>query len=172
MSTSRRRASAISGACSRTHSPTMSSIASGTGSCRARIGVVVGPDVEQTTRTHANTPRQRMFIFNLVGGIVPPAAGTSARRRFRRPRPAAGDSPACQCSPRIKYGAGYGVTPPPWPARRSRRWWSPGRWSAARRRVRHRRPKPGPAAPGSPGPAGGRGPTGSCAGRYREWRAL
>ena len=28
----------------------------------------------------------------------------------------------------------------------------------------------GPATPGSPGPAGGRGPTGNCAGRYPGWR--
>ena len=29
-----------------------------------------------------------------------------------------------------------------------RRWWSPGQWSRARRRVRPRRPRPGPAVPG------------------------
>ena len=33
------------------------------------------------------------------------------------------------------------------------------------------RPRPGPAAPGSPGPVDGRGPTGSCAGRYPRWTA-
>ena len=43
--------------------------------------------------------------------------------------------------------------------RRSRRWWSPGRWSGARRRVRPQPPRPGPAVPGSPGPVGGHGPT-------------
>ena len=59
---------------------------------------------------------------------------------------------------------------PPWPGRRSRRWWNPGRWSAARRRVRTRQPRHGPATPGSLGPVGGRGPTGSCAGRFPEWR--
>ena len=54
--------------------------------------------------------------------------GTSARHRFRRRRPAAGDSLAGRCS----CGGGH----PPWPVRRFRRWWSPGRWSTARHRVR------------------------------------
>ena len=42
----------------------------------------------------------------------PRAAGTSARRRFRRRRPAAGDSPGHRCS----RGGGR----PPWPVHRSR----------------------------------------------------
>ena len=33
------------------------------------------------------------------------------------------------------------------------------------------RPGPGPATRGSPGPVGGHGPTGSCAGRRPRWRA-
>ena len=51
----------------------------------------------------------------------------SARRRCQRQWPAAGDSLAGRCS--------RGRAPPPWPDRMSRRWWSPGRWSTARRRV-------------------------------------
>ena len=35
-----------------------------------------------------------------------------------------------------------------------------------RRRVPRQPARPGPASPGSPDPTGGRGPTGSCAGRY------
>ena len=50
----------------------------------------------------------------------PRAAGPSTRLRCRQPRPGAGDSPACRYS--------RGVAPPPWTARRSRRWWSPGQW--------------------------------------------
>ena len=58
----------------------------------------------------------------------PRAVGPSAPHRCRRPRRGAGDSPAGRCT----RGGGL----PPWPSRRSRRWWSPGRWSAARRRGR------------------------------------
>ena len=46
----------------------------------------------------------------------------------------------------------------PGPDHRSRRWWSPGRWSGGSQRVRPQRPRPGPVALGSPGPVGGRGP--------------
>ena len=94
----------------------------------------------------------------------PRAAGTSARLRCRRRWPAAGGSPAC------RYSRGGGR--PPWPVRRSRRWWSPGQWSGARRRVPPRPAKPGPATRGSPGRVDGRGPTGSCAGRFAQggWR--
>ena len=55
---------------------------------------------------------------------------------------------------------------------RSRRWWSPGRWSTARRRVRPQPSRPGPATGGSPGPAGAHGPTGSCAGTSQVWMGL
>ena len=55
--------------------------------------------------------------------------------------------------------------------RRSRRWWSPGQWSGARRRVPPRPARPGPATGGSPGRVDGRGPTGSYAGRCPGWRA-
>ena len=70
----------------------------------------------------------------------PPGDGPSAPRRRRRPRPAAGDSPADQCS----RNGGL----PPLPGRRSRRWWSPGRWSRSRRQARRQRPRRGPAVPG------------------------
>ena len=53
----------------------------------------------------------------------PRAAGTSAHPRCRRRWPTAGDSPACRYS--------RGGVRPPWPVRRSRRWWSPGQWSGA-----------------------------------------
>ena len=46
--------------------------------------------------------------------------GPSARRRCRRRWSTAGDSPACRYS--------RGGVRPPWPDRRSRRWWSPGLW--------------------------------------------
>ena len=60
---------------------------------------------------------------------------------------------------------------PPWPVRRSRRWWSPGQWSGARRRVPPRPAKPGPATRGSPGRVDGRGPTGSSQeGAQGGWR--
>ena len=58
-----------------------------------------------------------------------------------------------------------------WVSGRSRRWWSPGQWSGARRRVLPRPARPGPATRGSPGRVDGRGPTGSCAGRYPGWMA-
>ena len=93
----------------------------------------------------------------------PRAAGTSALRRCRRRWPTAGDSPACRYS--------RGGVPPPWPVRRSRRWWSPGQWSGARRRVPPRPATPGPATRGSPSRVDGRGPTGSCAGRCPGWMA-
>ena len=41
----------------------------------------------------------------------------------------------------------------------------------ARHRVRHQRPRPATAAPGSPDPTGARAPTGSCAGRSPGWMA-
>ena len=100
---------------------------------------------------------------------VPPSPAGSGRRRggvgpalaqpglstspVRRRWPAAGGSPAC------RYSRGGGR--PPWPVRRSRRWWSPGQWSGARRRVPPRPAKPGPATRSSPGRVDGRGPTGS-----------
>ena len=63
-------------------------------------------------------------------------------------------------------GVAVVVRPRPWPARRFRRWWSPGRWSTVRRQVRPQRSRLGPAAPGSPDPAGARDPTGNSAGRF------
>ena len=90
----------------------------------------------------------------------------TGQRRGARPQlhRRAGLSPtAGQCN--------HGDAPPPWPVRRSRTWWSLGRWSTALHRVPHQRPRPGTAAPGSPDPTGGRGPTGSCAGKFPGWMA-
>ena len=82
----------------------------------------------------------------------PRAAGPSARRRCRRRRPTAGDSPAA--GSRVACALlGQSVG--------RRRWWSPGQWSGARRRVPPRPAKPGPATRGSPGRVDGSGPTGS-----------
>ena len=57
------------------------------------------------------------------------------------------------------------------PVHRSGRWWSPGRWSGASRRVRPQRPMRVPATGGSPGRVDGHAPTGSCAGRCPGWMA-
>ena len=105
-------------------------------------------------RRVARWPRQRTrpTVSRKVGG----AAGCWQRlpqpghqhARFRRPRPAAGDSPACRYS--------RGGKAPSWPGRRS-----PdanrghGEWC---RRVRPRPARPGPTTRGSPGPVGDMAP--------------
>ena len=59
----------------------------------------------------------------------------------------------------------------PWPVHRSRRWWNPGRWSKAHRRVRTRLAMRVPATGGSRGRVDGRALSESCAGRSRGWMA-
>ena len=78
-----------------------------TESCRPAGQVMRHHLYRSQTALAAKRPEGRWFS--------PRAAGTSARRRFRRRRPAAGDSPGRRCSPRIKYGAGCGGGRPPWP---------------------------------------------------------
>ena len=71
---------------------------------------------------------------SLTEGISPATTGVRATNP--------GDSPAGRCS--------CGGASLPWPARRSRRWWSPGRWSGARRRVRPQPTRPGQQLPAHP----------------------
>ena len=118
------------------------------------------------------TGRQQLLVEAAVGPHGELSAGPSvrtrstvSRRKWAAPRavlarpwrsraistspvPAAG-IPRCPVS--------HGGAHPPWSVRRFRRRWSPGLWSAARDCskivVRPQRPKPGPAAPGSPDPS-------------------
>ena len=98
------------------------------------IEAAVGPHRELAPGPAVANPAHR-FTQEVGGAAVrcwpgPRAAGTSARRRFRRRRPAVGDSPAHRCSRGgVRHLLGQSVA--------SRRWWSPGRWS--------RGPSPGPA---------------------------
>ena len=88
------------------------------------IEAAVGPHRELAPGSAVAHPPHRFTqeVGSATGGVGPALAqaGHSARRRCRRRRPAAGDSPAHRCS----RGGGR----PPWPVRRSRRSSNQGRW--------------------------------------------
>ena len=112
------------------------------------IEAAVGPHRERSRSGVAHSRHRLPQEVGCAPGGVGPALAQivpSARLRFLRQRPAAGDSPAGRCS--------CAGALPPLPVRRSRRPSSLCRSSEASPRGLPRRPRRAPATPGSPGPA-------------------
>ena len=84
------------------------------------VEAAVGPHLSCWPRRSAPAPPSPSGSGGTPSGVGPALAQPGHQHVAGRPRPTAGDSPSCPCS--------RGRAPPPWPDRRSRRSYDPGRW--------------------------------------------